>query len=86
MANRKLRRVAFNHEAWNRPEPLCGRWFRFDGLPEDAELVALGPDYGSNCFHAVIWSDTFEPVPVGQIIPTLEITFTVRVEPQEDAE
>jgi hypothetical protein len=46
------------------------------GLPEDALYMDSGYDYLRKCLVYYYGHESFKPVPMGDTIPTIEVTFT----------
>lgn len=53
---------------------LSGRARLIDGIPDDAIVLEVQNDFLSQGFTLVFQSQTFAPVPYGQIMPELIIT------------
>lgn len=61
------------------------KWFRFqcESLPEDAEIMGVNASFESNCFHILVKSKEFDPVPEGEIIPLSDpLVVEFKKEPQ----
>lgn len=42
-----------------------------DALPEDCEVVSVSADFERSCLTAIIYSESFEPVPDGDAPPKI---------------
>jgi hypothetical protein len=44
-----------------------------EGLPPDADFRGCSFDFETQTFVIAVWSDSYEPVPVGEVIPRQDI-------------
>jgi hypothetical protein len=72
--DRRLRLMTFAARKTRLLGDLSRYWFRFTGLPIDAEIVNVAYELMKDEWCILLCSDEFEIVPSGTLIPFIDLT------------